>query len=95
MIYLILALVIMAGVVYFLFKSNRKKGKEISGLKDENYGLLATIEDRNHIIHRMEEVNVETTKKKKKINTGSDSDKFNNSIDILSDTGADSPAAKD
>ncbi len=95
MIYLILALVIMSGGIYFLFQSNRKKGKEISSLEDENFGLLTTIEDRDHIIHRMEEVNLETAEKKKKIHTGTDSDKFNNSIDILSDHDADSPAGKD
>ena len=95
MIYLILALVIVAGVAYFLFQSNRKKSKEISELKTENFGLLTTIEKYHHIIKRMEEVNLETAKKKKTIHTDNDSDNFDNSLDILSERPADSSADKD
>ena len=95
MIYLIIALVIMAGVVYFLFKSNRNKKALITTLDDKNMELMDTIIQRNHIIKRMEEVNRETTKKKKKIHIGTDDDKFNNSLDILSDNDADSGAGKD
>ena len=95
MIYLIMALVMMAGAVYFLFKSNRKKKALITTLDDLNMELMDTIIQRNHIIKRMEEVNLETAKKKKKIHTGSDTNKFNNSLDILSEHPADSAAGKD
>jgi len=95
MIYVIIALILSAVGNFFQIKGNRKKNNEISGLKDEVYNLVATVEDRNHTIHRMEEINLETAKKKKKIHTGTDSDKFNNSLDILSDSGPDSGAGKD
>ncbi len=91
MIYVIIALALSAVANFFQIKSNRKKNKQISGLKNEVHGLIETVEHRNHVIKRMEEVNLETAKKKKKINTGNDSDNFDNSLDILSKlSGADS-----
>ena len=95
MIYVIIALALSAVGNFFQIKGNRKKNNEISGLKDEVYNLVATVEDRNHTIHRMEEINLETAKKKKKLNTGDDNIDFNNSLDILSDNSADSGASKD
>ena len=95
MIYLILALVVMAGVVYFLFQSNRKKKAEISKLGTRVVELSAETVKLNHLIHGIQEVNRETTEKKKKIRTGTNSDKFNNSLDILSELPAKSGAGKD
>ena len=62
MIYVIIALALSVVGNFFIIKSRKKLKNEISGLKDEVYGLLKTVEDRNHIIHRMEEVNLETAK---------------------------------
>ncbi|MBW2647699.1 MAG: hypothetical protein JRE23_16290 [Deltaproteobacteria bacterium] len=95
MIYLIGALILASVVIFFQIKSGRKKNNEISGLKDEVYNLAETIEDRNETINNLEEINLETAKKKKKIRTGSNTDKFNNSLNELSDVPADSGTGKD
>ena len=84
LIYLITTVLLLAVVSFFAIKSNLKKNSEISGLKDENYGLLETIEKRDHIIAGIQEVNRETTEKKKSIRKGTDTDNFNNSLDVLS-----------
>ena len=95
MIYLIIVIILMGVGIYFLFQSNRKKGKEISSLNKVLDKKEATIGKLEHVIAGIQEVNRETIKKKKKIRTGSNSDKFNNSLDILSDMPTDSGAGKD
>ena len=94
-IYLILALIILSGIIYILFQSNRKKKKEITKLGDKVVELIATVADRDHIIKGIQEVNRDTAEKKKKIHTGDDNIDFNNSLDILQNLSAYDRTGKD
>ena len=47
--------------------------------------LAREVDRRGHIIFRMEEVYNDAAKKKKKLRTGSDTDKFDASMDIMSE----------
>ena len=47
--------------------------------------LAEEVNRRGHIIKEMEEIYHETAKKKKKLRTGSDVDKFDASLDIMSE----------
>lgn len=84
--YLILIGLALAGIAYIglLRASNKKlKGKLKSETEraDEN---AATIEQRDHIIKALEGAMQNEKEQKNKLHTGSNIDKFNASLDILS-----------
>lgn len=68
-----------AGLVAWYF------GKKAAAEKKQIIRLAEEVNRRGHIIAQMEEIYVETAKKKKKLHTGSDVDKFDNSLDIMSE----------
>lgn len=82
MILIVIILTLVAGGFGYLYKQTRKKLKKERSLVKE---YKQSIKERDHAIRAMEEVYREEGEKKKKIRTGSDSDKFDASLDILSD----------
>lgn len=60
----------------------RKKAKAEKKRANKYAGEIDRL---THMIKALEEVNGATAKKKKKLRTGSDADRFDNSVDILSE----------
>ncbi len=79
--YAIIASVIAAGAIWAAWKFRKKAIAE----RKRADKLAKEVNRRGHIIKRMEEIWNETAKKKKKLRTGSDSDKFDASLDIMSE----------
>ncbi len=79
--YLLIITGVAALAVYAAWHFRKKAKAE----KKRANKYAGEIDRLTHVIKRIEEVNRETAKKKKKLRTGSDSDKFDNSLDILSE----------
>lgn len=77
--------IIATGIAAFAIWAAWRFRKKAAIEKGRSINFAREVTRRDHIIKRLEEVNRETAKKKKKLNTGSDSDKFDASMDILSD----------
>ncbi len=95
MLLILIILVFLAGGLGYLYKQARKAPKKEKDLVSE---YKQSIKERDRAIKALEEVYREEGEKKKKIHTGSDSDKFSASLDIMSDlskTGAKARADKD
>ncbi len=72
----------IAGLALWAAWKFRKKAKKEKARADI---FQKEVDRRGHVIRRMEEINAKTAKKKKKLSSGSDSDKFDASMDILQD----------
>jgi len=95
MLLIIIVLVLVISSLSYIYKQARKKLKEEKA-KVEEYAQA--VEKRDHAIHALEEVYREEGEQKKKIRTGSDTDEFSASLDILSDlskTGTEAGSDKD
>ncbi len=68
----------LAGTIVLLIKRARR-------LKAENVSQANTIDRLEHIVRRQQEVAREATEAREKITTGSDRERFDASLDILSD----------
>ncbi len=78
--YLLIITGVAALAVYAAWHLRKKAKTE----KERANKYAGEIDRLTHVIKALEEVNRETAKKKKKLRTGSDSDKFDNSLNILS-----------
>ncbi len=79
--YAIIASVIAAGAIWAAWKFRKKAIAE----RKRADKLAKEVNRRGHIIKRMEEIWNETAKKKKKLRTGSGADRFDASLDIMSE----------
>ena len=77
----------LAGTIVLLIKRARR-------LKAENVSQANTIDRLEHIVRRQQEVAREATEAREKITTGTDRERFDASLDILSD-GADASRSRD
>ena len=95
MVYVIAGLAGAAGLGWYVVVTQRRRIKRLreerSELKYRLQALREEIERRGHIIRRMEEVTAEASKDKRSLRRGSTRDRFDSSLDVLSDdTDADS-----
>ncbi len=72
----------VAGLALYAAWKFRKKAKREKARANK---FAKEIDRRGHIIKRMEEIYNETAKKKKKLRSGSDADKFDASLSIMSE----------
>ncbi len=79
--YAIIATVIAAGAGLLAWYFGKKAVAE----KKQTVRLAKEVNRRGHIIKQMEEIYVETAEKKKKLHTGSDPDRFDASLGIMSE----------
>ena len=88
MIYVIAALggavLIASAIAYALYQRNRTLAGDIDRLKSRLEDAVGKANQRAHIIHRMQEIQNETNEKKRDLQSGSDSERFDSSLDILS-----------
>jgi hypothetical protein len=59
--------------------------REARAQRERANGYAREIDRRGHIITRMEEINRETNKRKDQMASGSDAERFDASVDIVSD----------
>ena len=84
--YLILIGLALAGIAYIglLRASNKKLKTKIKAETERADKNAATIEQRDHIIKALEGAMKNEKEQKSKLHAGSNTDKFNASLDILS-----------
>ncbi len=85
-IYLIFIAVIGLVTAYagFVRKENKDLKSELEDRREYIKELSDMVMKRNETIIKLQEAYTNEADKKKKLNTGSDTDKFNSSLDILS-----------
>ncbi len=79
--YVIISSLVAVGAAWAAWKFRKKAIAE----RKRADKLAKEVNRRGHIIKRMEEVYHEAAKKKKKLRTGSDADKFDASLAIMSE----------
>lgn len=83
--FLIILFIVLALAGVLFLGLYHKASKERQALAKVNKELTAECNRRGELIRKLQEVENEAEKLKTKINSGSDSERFNGSLDVLSE----------